>query len=571
MGLGGLTGWGLVWWQSRQRQVQARALSNQQTTLLGQQRQQQAYVEAILNGSQNGLLSCSPVYSSDNQLVDLRIEMANLAASLINGRTVDQLIGTTLLTAFPALAGSPLMAAYLTTARSGQPQRLEAFYQDATLKGWYEVIVSPLPQGHILISFLDCTDRHQAETAHLHQANLLQRISESGHIGIMTHQPIRDPSGHIQDFRYAYVNEQAQLWLAVDLRQVVTHSLRTLTFGEDGEETIRQMAKVVQTGESTQLEIKLSDGRVMFMVISALGEGTVSTFMDVTPQRQAQQRVRYQAELEQQVVERTQALAKTLRALEESREELQRALAYEKELSELKGRFVSMASHEFRTPLTAVLSSANLIEKYPGAEQQDKRLKHIRRIRLAVKQLTSILEEFLSLDRLEAGQLTVQVVEIELSQLINEVVSDLQDSLKAHQTIRPQLAGQGVLRQDESLLRKILINLLSNAIKYSGPGSVVSLQAEWGPDQFTLRVQDEGIGISEADQVHLFERFYRASNALNIGGTGLGLHIVRRYVELLGGQLRLHSELNKGTLMTVVLPIQGTDGAEIPMGPDERD
>jgi PAS domain S-box-containing protein len=522
-----------------------------------QLRQQQGLLEGILNGSQNGLLSCAPIYNETNQVVDLRIELVNPAASLINGLTIEHLVGKTLLTAFPALAGSPLMASYLHTAQTGQLQRLEAHYQDANLNGWFEVVVSPLPQQHVLISFLDITDRHQAEAAHLHQASLMQRISESGHIGIMTHRPIGVETGHIHDFAITYVNEQAQRWLGVDLRQVTRQRVRSLVGGEDGEELVRQMARVIQTGASARREITLPDGRVLFWAISPLETGCVTTFMDVTQQRRAQQRVHYQTELEQQVIERTQALVETLRALEESREELQRALATERELGEIKSRFVSMASHEFRTPLTAVLSSVALIEKYPGADQQDKRQKHTQRIRLAVKQLTDILEEFLSIDRLDEGQLKVQAVEVNLPQLVSEAIADLQDTLKPHQTIRTDLACEGPIGLDESLLRKILINLLSNAIKYSGPGSVVSIQGECGQNWCTLRVQDQGIGIAEQDQIHLFERFYRASNVTNIAGTGLGLHIVRRYVELLGGQLSLQSELNKGTIITLLLPYQG--------------
>ncbi|GAB3050303.1 sensor histidine kinase [Spirosoma pulveris] len=544
---------GLSLQRIRWRQLQAEIVRRQLARVLDQQ---QAYLSVILEGSQNGLLSCAPVYNLDNQIVDLRIEMANPAASLINGRPLEQLIGTTLLKTFPALKGSSLMAGFLQTARNGPLQRLEAYYQDDTLKGWFDVTISPLPDHHTLISFLDITDRYQAEAAHLQQASLLQRISESGHIAIMTHQPIRDQAGHIQDFRYAYLNEQAQLWLTLDLRQIVQHTLRTLSFGGDSEETIRQMAQVVETGQSTRLETQLANGRVLVTIISPLGEGTVSTCMDVTQQRQAQQRVHYQRELERQVVERTQALRETLQKLELSREDLQRALATEKELSELKGRFVSMASHEFRTPLTTVLSSAALIEKYPGVDQQEKRQKHIRRIRLAVKQLTDILEEFLSLDRLDEGQLKVQWVEVDLQQLVREVIADLQDTLKPQQTIQTALSCPGVIKLDGSLLRKILLNLLSNAVKYSGPGSEVSLQGECGQNWCTLSVQDRGIGISEADQVHLFERFYRAGNVTNIAGTGLGLHIVRRYVELMGGHMRLQSELNKGTLITVALPYQ---------------
>ncbi|GAB2564110.1 sensor histidine kinase [Spirosoma aerophilum] len=529
--------------------VEALQDTNQQLLL------QQDFLEGILNGSQNGLLSCAPIYDEMNQLVDLRIEMVNQAASRINGLAIEQLMGQTLLTVFPALAGSPLMASYLHTARTGQLQRLEAHYQDANLNGWFEVIVSPLPRQRVLISFLDITDRHQAETAHLHQAGLMQRISESGHIGIMTHKPILDETGNIQDFAFTYVNEQAQRWLGVDLQQVTRQSVRSLPGGNDGEEMVRQMARVVKTGESARLETSLTDGLVLFWVISPLGTGCVTTFMDITQQRQAEQQKRYNAELEQQVLERTLALQKSLVRLEQSQAELQGALAKEKQLSELKGRFVSMASHEFRTPLTTILSSARLLERYQANDQADKRPKHIQRIQLAVRQLNAILEEFLSSDKLTEGQVTVRPVLCNLSGLVDEVLLDLADNLKERQTIQLTLSCPQPVWVDESLLRKILLNLLSNAIKYSDTGSVITLECGYRNHQLTLTVADQGIGIAAEDQLHLFERFFRARNVTNISGTGLGLYIVRQYVMLMKGQISLESELHRGTRVTLTLPL----------------
>ncbi|WP_425291098.1 PAS domain-containing sensor histidine kinase [Spirosoma linguale] len=521
--------------------------------------QQQDFLEGILNGSQNGLMSCAPVYNETDQIVDLCIEMVNPAASLINGLASEQLIGKTLLTVFPVLAGTPLMAGYLHTAQTGQVQRLEAHYQDDNVNGWFEVIASPLPQQRVLISFLDITDRHQAETAYFHQVGLMQRISESGHIGIMTHRPILDKTGHIQDFAFTYVNEQAQRWLGVDLQLVTRQSVRSLLGGDDKEEMVRQMAQVVKTGESAQIETTLPDGRVLFLVISPLEGGCVTTFMDVTQQRQVEQQKRYNAELEQQVAERTLALQKSMARLKQSKDELQVALAKEKQLSELKGRFVAMASHEFRTPLTTILSSAGLLELYQTSDQKDKRQKHIQRIRQAVKQLNSILEEFLSSDKLTEGQVTVRPVLCDLPRLVNEVILDLGDTLKVQQTIRLSLSCPQPLWVDESLLRKILINLLSNAIKYSGPGSIITLDGSCKPHLLTLTVSDQGIGISAEDQLHLFERFFRASNVTNISGTGLGLHIVRQYVELMNGQISLESELHQGTRITLTLPLTEPD------------
>ena len=290
----------------------------------------------------------------------------------------------------------------------------------------------------------------------------------------------------------------------------------------------------------------------------------VSYILDITYKKEAEreliaqrQRVeKLNAELEQKVADRTHALLSTLAQLEQRSEELAQALAAEQELGELKSRFVSMASHEFRTPLTAVMNSATLIEKYPGLDQQPQRVKHLQRIRASVKHLNDILEEFLSVGRIEEGKVEARPVLVNLGLLLTEVETDVQSLLKPGQRIEQQLEAPQQVVLDPSLLRKILVNLLSNAVKYSGPDSVVTLRAFGTDGLLTLAVQDQGMGISRDDQEHLFERFFRARNAGNIPGTGLGLYIVGRYLELMRGQITLHSELNHGTTVTVIVPYE---------------
>ncbi|OON66227.1 sensor histidine kinase [Hymenobacter sp. CRA2] len=290
----------------------------------------------------------------------------------------------------------------------------------------------------------------------------------------------------------------------------------------------------------------------------------VSYILDITYKKEAEreliaerQRVeRLNAELEQKVADRTHALLSTLAQLEQRSEELTKALAAEQELGELKSRFVSMASHEFRTPLTAVMNSATLIEKYPGGDQQDKRVKHLQRIRSSVKHLNDILEEFLSVGRIEEGRIEARPVELHIGELLTDTLPDVQALLKPGQTIEQHIGCAAPLWLDPSLLRKIVVNLLSNAIKYSGEGSVVRVHAECAAGEFTLSVQDQGVGISQEDQEHLFERFFRARNAGNVPGTGLGLYIIAKYLELMGGRIALQSELNHGTTVTVTIPYE---------------
>ena len=255
--------------------------------------------------------------------------------------------------------------------------------------------------------------------------------------------------------------------------------------------------------------------------------------------------------LENEVIKRTQALVETLRSLEKSKKNLEVALEKEKELGELKSRFVSMASHEFRTPLTTILSSASLIQKYEEKEEQEKREKHTLRIKAAVGNLTNILEEFLSVGKLEEGRIETHMANFDISELIGECKDDLASIHKSGQIITYNHIGESIVYSDKSLLRKILINLCSNAIKFSPENSSVFVTTQLSKTQLSITVKDNGIGISKADQKHLFDRFFRGKNVTNIQGTGLGLHIVDRYLSLLNGKISFESELDKGTTFRI--------------------
>ncbi len=260
-------------------------------------------------------------------------------------------------------------------------------------------------------------------------------------------------------------------------------------------------------------------------------------------------------ELEAKVEERTNILREALLKLEESQTELSEALDKEKQLSEIKSRFVSMASHEFRTPLSTVLSSASLLSKYTGPDEQEKRDRHIHKIKNSVKHLNDILEDFLSLGKLDEGKVEAHALGFDLKEFIEETAEEVKGLLKPGQQIRHRHTGPVHVNSDKKLLKNILFNLISNAIKFSGEGSVIELQSDVSANGFRIGVRDHGIGISQADQEHLFSSFFRAANALNIQGTGLGLHLVKRYTDLLNGTINLHSELQKGTLVTIFIPV----------------
>ena len=235
----------------------------------------------------------------------------------------------------------------------------------------------------------------------------------------------------------------------------------------------------------------------------------------------------------------------------EAENKLLDALNKEKKLGEMKSRFVSMASHEFRTPLSTVLSSAYLIGKYNTEEDQPKREKHLNRIISSVNMLTDILNEFLSVGKIEEGKIVVRLLKIDLQKQIEECVIYMKNSLKKGQKINYHHIGETVVILDPTFLKNIMINLLSNAIKFSAESTEIFIESTVKKDTVTIKVKDSGIGIAEEDRQHLMERFFRGANATNIQGTGLGLHIVSKYVERMNGKIECESELNKGTTFNI--------------------
>ena len=243
-----------------------------------------------------------------------------------------------------------------------------------------------------------------------------------------------------------------------------------------------------------------------------------------------------------------------------AKEEMQKSLDKERELGELKSRFVSMASHEFRTPLTTINSSAQLIGKYVAEEDQVKRQKHIDRIQGSVQHLTGILNDILSLGKLEEGKINVKAQDLDLGEFYQGLEDEMQllAADKVDINIEAPDCESHVVLMDPNLLRTILVNLISNAIKYSPNGGQVSVRSVCTDEWLTVDVEDQGIGIPEEDQGKLFQRFYRASNVTNIEGTGLGLNIVQRLIQLLNGRLSFVSTPNEATIFTVNIPVHGT-------------
>jgi PAS domain S-box-containing protein len=270
---------------------------------------------------------------------------------------------------------------------------------------------------------------------------------------------------------------------------------------------------------------------------------------DLTMQKEAEDRLlNYTEELEEEVNTRTQDLISLISELEKTKENLSQSLEKEKELGQLKSRFVSMASHEFRTPLSSVQLSATLIDKYAQKQDLANIEKHVRKIKGSVELLTNILNDFLSLERLETGQTLVSFDEINLVKFSEEIIEEMRPITKQNQNIVYQHTGnKDAVNLDPNLLKSAIINLISNSIKYSGENTFIEFNTELNDNKCTIEVKDDGIGIPIEEQKHLLEPFFRANNTGKIPGTGLGLNIVKRYVTLMNGDISWISKQDEGT------------------------
>lgn len=302
-------------------------------------------------------------------------------------------------------------------------------------------------------------------------------------------------------------------------------------------------------GQEIQVEISLSP-------YSSEGEKFVIVFIiDITTRRQAEEKLRnYSIELEKQVRNRTLILEDAIIELEKTKKDLHTALEKERELNQMKSRFVSMASHEFRTPLTTMMTSLSLVTKFGEQEDKENQDKYISKIRSSIKNLTDILNDFLSVSKLEEGKVLHTPEYFDICHMCQEIITEMQTLAMHGQQLVHNHEGDHHVILDKKLLTNILINLLSNAIKFSPDGGDIEVNVCTSNTEVEVVVKDHGMGIAKEDQKHLFERFFRGQNATYIQGTGLGLNIVARYTDLMEGKLSITSKEHEGTSICLLFP-----------------
>jgi len=246
----------------------------------------------------------------------------------------------------------------------------------------------------------------------------------------------------------------------------------------------------------------------------------------------------------------------------EAQQKLEETLAAEKELNELKNRFIAMISHEIRTPITTIVSSIDLLESYSKRLNESKKKQINSRMMGASHQIVELIEEVLLMSKADAGKMQAEYTKVDMQALIHSIVETHKNGKLNQHDVEIDIDLQyKTVFSDERLFSHILNNLLSNAGKYSSAGSTVMLKMAANGDSMTVSVEDEGIGVDKKYQDRIFEPFYRTQEVIDIEGTGLGLPIVKGSVEAMGGSVEVESEKNKGSLFSVTLPIQRQNSA----------
>lgn len=370
-----------------------------------------------------------------------------------------------------------------------------------------------------------------------------------------------------EDYDIDYTNEEV-----TNITGYAESELKDLNFLDlcQEKEKAQGICKKIFNKEETYLKdelvIKSSQGENIYILASfsytdefQSKNAVIIQILDITDIKAAENRQKQiNKELEERVKRRTKQLENAMEELQTAKEEISQALEKEKELNTLKTRFISMISHEYRTPLTVILTSTYLIEQFYDGEKEDEFNKFINKIRSSVNDMTQLLEDVLTIGRNESGKSKLIPQKVDFLKFLQEIIEEVKvvDKEQHKMEINYSILDDSII-SDEKSLKHIFQNLLTNACKYSPESDIVKIAIEDDPDEkenLIIKIRDFGIGVPKEDQTQLFETFHRANNVGGIQGTGLGLAIVKRSVDALNGSVKVWSEVDKGTEFTIALP-----------------
>lgn len=462
---------------------------------------------------------------------------------------------------FPLLAPKSIIA--LVLVRLESKSELEAEFFLPTLK-FYANLFSFLIRNNQLENSLDKANslleqRIAARTLSLIQGKReLQEILDSIQSGVMIIDTLTN--------RIISVNPAAANLLEAKYEKIVGNA-PSVFFNFD-EEKKEETANYIKFSRNFESEIKNSKDEIIPILRTSANvtlkdrKYRIESFLDITEQKMAEIALKQSNELlEMKVQERTEdlqiliyKLQNEIKEREKAEEKVREMLDKEKELNKLKTRFVSMVSHEFKTPLTVISTSVELLEQFYNSFSSEEREEYFIRISKSIDLMKSLIENVLFIGKSEADNLNIAPDKINLKNLCNKVIEDIKLTLKKRREfVFDYNASNTHAYLDEKLIEPMLINLLNNAIKYSEEGHV-ELRVLENCDNLIISVKDYGIGIPAEEQEKIFEAFHRANNVGNISGTGLGMSIILKAVELHKGQINIISGIDAGTTFTITIP-----------------
>ncbi|MGZ4053851.1 MAG: PAS domain S-box protein [Bacteroidia bacterium] len=461
--------------------------------------------------------------------------------SLMGKKTKEEIVGEIIWELFPELKGTTLETLYREVMKTRKQASLESLslYRDC----WYDIRVSPHDKGIAVFSW-DITEEKK-RTDELKKSE--ERFAKAFRSG-----PVALAITRFGDGQYKDVNDNFLNLFEYKYEEVVgktANELGIYRHCKPGERE-RFIGLLTTNGSVKNMEITFSKSSgvpvsmlISSEIISLNGEDHIlTTMIDISDKKQAEESmIRLNEFLENTVRERTERLTK--------------ALEREKENNDLKSRFVTMASHEFRTPLAVLMTSVSILEEYTESKKNEKIAKHFNRIKSSVANLTAILNDFLSLEKIERGETNTESTTFNLREMIENITAEMKGSLKNGQIINYEHKGDSeIVHQDKKILYNTFMNLISNASKYSDEESPVDIYSEISNGKVKIDIKDYGIGIPEEEQHNMFTLFFRAKNADAIQGTGLGLNIVKKYMEMIGGDISFLSKENEGSVFTIIFP-----------------